>query len=232
VTRWSSAPRPEEVSSALRRMLAGRFPGEVTDAETPIRINGGLDFWVYGLHFSGIGLPPPWTTPLVARIPIASERFTLLEHESKMQAWVSAQGYPAPPILDLVPPGESFEFPVQVMKRMAGSTMAEAIVAAPWRVLQFAGQLGASHANLHLVPVPGWACTGREWTLADARLRLARYLVSNTSHPGLGRRLNGPSDSSRCSRCPDRQSAMAISTQRISSSIPTGSPLSTGPTRV
>jgi len=30
-----SAPGPEEVSGALRRRLAGRFAGEVADAEAP-----------------------------------------------------------------------------------------------------------------------------------------------------------------------------------------------------
>jgi len=46
-------PGPAEVSSALRRRLAGRFPGEVADAGAPVRISGGLDFWVYG---------PAWLT--------------------------------------------------------------------------------------------------------------------------------------------------------------------------
>jgi hypothetical protein len=117
VTQAGTAPDPEEVSSALRRRLGGRFPGGVADAEAPVRISGGLDFWVYGLHFAGPGLPAQWGAPLVARICERPGRFPLLERESRLQAWVAEHGYPAPPVLDLVPPGELLEFPVQVMER-------------------------------------------------------------------------------------------------------------------
>jgi hypothetical protein len=73
----SPAPSPEEVSSALRQRLAGRFPGEVADVEVPVRVTGGFDFWIYGLRFGGAGLPAQWTAPLIARIPAAAERFVL-----------------------------------------------------------------------------------------------------------------------------------------------------------
>jgi aminoglycoside phosphotransferase (APT) family kinase protein len=185
----SPEPDPEQVSAALRQRLAGKFPGEVADAETPARIGGGADFWVYGLHFSGPGLPAQWAAPLVARIPPAAERFVLLERESRLQAWAAAQGYPAPPVLDLVPPGELFEFPVQVMKRLAGTTMAEAMTAAPWRVTRLAGQLAACQAALHRLPVPGWAVTGHGWTLAENRLRLVRYLAGHGPPAGLAQAL-------------------------------------------
>jgi hypothetical protein len=66
----------------------------------------GFDFWVYGLHFAGVGLPERWGAPLVARIAAMSSRFLLLERESRLQGWVAEQGYPAPAVLELVPPGE------------------------------------------------------------------------------------------------------------------------------
>jgi aminoglycoside phosphotransferase (APT) family kinase protein len=184
-----SAPSPGEVSSALRQRLAGRFLGEVADIEVPVRITGGFDFWTYGLHFGGPGLPVQWAAPLIARIPPASERFVLLEQESRMQAWVAAQGYPAPPLLELVPPGELFKSPVQVMKRQAGTTMAAAMTAAPWHILGLASQLAACQVALHRVPVPAWAGAGPEWSLADKRLLLPRYLVANGSHSGLAEAL-------------------------------------------
>jgi hypothetical protein len=71
----SSAPDPGEVAGALRQWLAARFPGEVTDVEAPVRISGGFDLWVYGLHFGGSGPPSKWTAPLVTRIPAAADRF-------------------------------------------------------------------------------------------------------------------------------------------------------------
>jgi hypothetical protein len=93
----SPAPSPEEVSSALRPRLAGRFRGEVTDVEAPGLVTGGFGFGIYGLHFGGAGLPAQWTAPLIARIPAAAERFVPLERECRLQAWVAAHGYAAPP---------------------------------------------------------------------------------------------------------------------------------------
>jgi aminoglycoside phosphotransferase (APT) family kinase protein len=181
-----SAPDPEEVSSALRRRLAGRFPGGVADAEAPARITGGMDFWVYGLRFDGPGLPEQWRTPLVARIPPWPRRFPLLERASRLQTWVAAHGYPAPPVLDLVPPGELLEFPVQVMERAPGTTMTQAMTAAPQRMFRLAGQLGPCHAALHRLPVPEWA---GEWSMVGNWLRLPRRVAANGSVPGLAEAL-------------------------------------------
>ncbi|MGH3289205.1 MAG: phosphotransferase family protein [Streptosporangiaceae bacterium] len=182
----AAAPDPEEVSSALRRRLAGRFPGGMADAEAPVRISGGFDFWVYGLHFAGSGLPEQWAAPLVARISGQPERFPLLERESRLQAWVAAHGYPAPPVLDLVPPEELLGFPVQVMERVPGTMMARATAAAPRRMLRLASQLGVWHAALHRLPVREWA---GEWSMVDNRLRLPRRLAANGSVPGLAEAL-------------------------------------------
>ena len=174
----SPAPSPEEVSTALRRRLAGRFPGEVIDVEAPVRVTGGFDFWIYGLHFGGAGLPAQWAAPLIARIPAAAERFALLERECRLQAWVAAHGYPAPALLELIPPGELFGSPVQVMQRVAGTRMDDAITATPSRIPRLAGQLAASQVSLHRLPVPEWAQAGPGWSRADRRLQLARYLVA------------------------------------------------------
>jgi aminoglycoside phosphotransferase (APT) family kinase protein len=181
-----SAPDPEEVSAALRRRLGGRFPGEVADAEAPTRISGGMDFWVYGLHFAGPGLPGQWGAPLVARIAARPARFPLLERASRLQDWVAAHGYPAPQVLDLVPPGELLEFPVQVMERVPGTTISRAMTAAPQRMLRLVGQLGTCHAALHRLPVPEWA---GEWSTAGNWLRLPRRLAASGSVPGLAEAL-------------------------------------------
>jgi len=172
------APSPQEVSSALRHRLAGRFPGDVTDVEVPVRVTGGFDFWIYGLHFGGAGLPAQWAAPLIVRIPAAAERFPLLERECRLQAWVAAHGYPAPALLELFPPGELFGSPVQVMQRVAGTRMDDAIMAAPSSIPRLAGQLAACEVALHRLPVPEWARAGPGWSLADRRLQLVRYLVA------------------------------------------------------
>ena len=180
----SSAPEPEEVAGALRQWLAARFPGEVTDVEAPVRISGGFDFWVYGLRFGGAGLPAEWTAPLVARIPAAADRFAALQRESRLQAWVAAQGYLAPPFLELMASGEMLGFPVQVMKRLPGTTMAAAIAAAPWRGFHLVGRMGMAQASLHRLAVPDWAQAGTGWSVTDRRLALPRRLVERSSHPG------------------------------------------------
>jgi len=150
----------------------------VTDVEEPVRVTGGFDFWIYGLHFGGAGLPAQWTVPLIARIPAAAERFPFLERECRLQAWVGAHGYPAPPLLELIPPGELFGSPVQVMQRVAGTRMDDAITAAPSRIPGFAGQLAASQVALHRLPVPDWARAGPGWSLADRKLQLPRVLAA------------------------------------------------------
>ncbi|HEY1619240.1 MAG TPA: aminoglycoside phosphotransferase family protein [Streptosporangiaceae bacterium] len=174
---------PEEVSAALRSWLGARFPGAVTDAHAPERLAGGYDFWVYGLRFHGDGLPGEWTKPMVARIPVVPGRFEMLERETRLQEWVAEHDYPAPAVLELVPPGELFEHPAQVMRRVPGRTMAAAMIAAPWRLRRYARQLAASQAALHRVPAPGWAAEDRDWSIAEGRLRLVRHMVAGDDPP-------------------------------------------------
>jgi len=110
--------------------------------------------------------------------PRRGRRFPFLERECRLQGWVAAHGYPAPPLLELLAPGELFDSPVQVMRRVAGTTMDHAITAAPWRGPRLVRQLAASEAALHRLPVPEWAQAGHDWSLADKRLQLTRYLVA------------------------------------------------------
>jgi len=166
------------VSAALRQRLAGKFSGEVADVEVPVRVTGGFDFWIYGLHFGGAGLPAEWTVPLIARIPAAAERFVSLERECRLQAWIAARGYPVPPLLELVAPGELFDSPVQVMQRVAGTRMDQLITATPSGIPGLVGQLAAAQAALHRLPVPGRAQGEPDWALADKRLALTRHVVA------------------------------------------------------
>jgi len=153
--------------------------------EPPERVSGGFDFWVYGLHFGGPGLPAPWAEPLIARIPAVAARYPSLEQETRMLSWVAAQGYPAPPMLELMPPGELFDSPVQVMRRLAGITMAQAMTSAPWQAARWARRLAAAHVALHRLPVPDWA--GR--SVAEQRLGLTRRMVARDPDSGLAKAL-------------------------------------------
>ncbi len=179
----TAAPEPEQLSAALRRWLAAKFGGEVTDASPPARMTGGMDFWTYALHLAGPCLPAAWSAPLIARVPGATARFALLERESRLQGWVATCGYPAPPLIELIPPGEVLALPVQVAARMPGVPMAAVMNARPWRMPRLARQLGAAHAALHRLPVPGWA--DDSWSLAASRLRLTRRAVAPGGRPAL-----------------------------------------------
>ncbi len=176
------------MSAELPARLAGSSGGsgvEVVDLEPPERVSGGFDFWVYGLHFGGSGLSATWAEPLIARIPAAAARYPSLQQESRILSWVAAQGYPAPPMVELVPPGELFDSPVQVMRRLAGITMVQAMRAAPWQAAGWARRLAAAHATLHRLPVPDWA--GR--SLAEQRLGLTRRMVARDPDSGLAKAL-------------------------------------------
>jgi aminoglycoside phosphotransferase (APT) family kinase protein len=151
----------------------------VSDAEAPVRVTSGFDFWIYGLHFGGAGLPAQWAEPLIARIPAAADRFASLERECRMQGWAAGHGYPTPPQLDLLAPGQLFDSPVQVMQRVSGTRMDQAAAAAPSRLPRLVAQLAASQAALHRLPVPEWAQAEPGWSLADQRLKLSRRLVAH-----------------------------------------------------
>jgi aminoglycoside phosphotransferase (APT) family kinase protein len=186
-----AAPEPEQLSAALRRWLAGKFGGEVADVSPPARMTGGMDMWTYAVHVASSCLPAEWSAPLIARIPGRTGRFPLLERESRLQGWAAACGYPAPPLVELIPPGEVLGFPVQVSVRMPGIAMAAVMTARPWRIPRLARQLGAVHAALHRLPVPEWADSGApewadsSWSLAGRRLALSRRAVPSGRWPAL-----------------------------------------------
>jgi len=105
----------------------------------------------------------------------------LLERECRIQAWVSEHGYSAPRLLELIPPGELFESPVQVMQRVAGTRMDEAGAATPSLIPGLLGRAAGTQAALHRLPAPDWA-RGPEWAMGDQRLLLTRWVVERDPH--------------------------------------------------
>jgi len=171
----------EEVSDAACRWLEARFGGVVAPSGPAARLMGGADFWTYAVAFVGDTLPSEWRQPLVARVPPLPERFTMLERENRLHTWAADQGYSAPAIVDLRPPGEVFERPVQFVRRVPGTTMSAAMTAAPWRVGSLVDRLASLLVQLHEVPVPAWAA-GDGWSVIDRRLALVRFVVRQRSH--------------------------------------------------
>jgi aminoglycoside phosphotransferase (APT) family kinase protein len=179
-----SAPTADRVSTELRRWLGARFGGEIVEAEPATMVAGGFDFWIYFVHLDGPCLPAHWAAPLVVRIPPTPQRFDSIERESRLQAWASDQGFAAPRVLEVVPPGELFESPVQVMHRAAGDTMLARMTAGPWAIPRLLDRLAAQQARLHALGVPEWARTD-DWSVVARRLALVRIVLEQGPHAEL-----------------------------------------------
>jgi Ser/Thr protein kinase RdoA (MazF antagonist) len=131
--------------------------------------------------FSGDALPAEWRAPLVARVPPTPERFPMLERESRLQEWAAAHGYPAPAVIELLPPGEVFERPVQFVRRAPGTTMTAAMTAAPWRIGGLVDRLAGLQVQLHGRPPPPWASENL-WSVVERRLGLVRFVLDRLAH--------------------------------------------------
>jgi len=166
------------------RWLQVRYGGAVSPAEPATRLTGGADFWTYAVSFRGDALPAEWRAPLVARVPPMPERFPMLERESRLQGWAAAHDCPAPEVIDLRPPGDVFERPVQFVRRAGGTTMTAAMTSAPWRLGGLVARLARLQVQLHGLPVPPWATDG-EWSVVERRMGLVRFVLDRLAHPEL-----------------------------------------------
>lgn len=171
-----NAPEPATLSMRLREWLARRFGGQVDDVSPPARATGGRDYATYLLHFSGAGLTAEWAAPLVARLTPFAARYEALRREAQLQAWCAEHGFVAPAVLAVLAPGDVAEGPVEVMGRLPGVTMADAMLQGR---AGLAERLGALLADLHGLPVPHWAAQQDPWwSVAERRLALARFVAS------------------------------------------------------
>jgi aminoglycoside phosphotransferase (APT) family kinase protein len=177
-----SPPSPRRVSAELGKWLGDRFGGQVREVESPGRASGGFDFWIYFLHLEGSCLPAEWTGPLVARMSPTPERFALLERESRLQSWSAKHGYPTPRVLAVLEPGELFDSPVQIVERVPGHTMTTAMTTRPWHIPRLLDRLAGLQARLHVLTVPDWTGPGSEWSLAERRLGLVRFVLDRVAH--------------------------------------------------
>ncbi len=178
-----SEPEPVDMSMALRAWLERGFGGDVSDAASPARAVEGRDFATYLVQFGGERLPPSWAAPLVARLASIVGRYPALQREAQLQGWCASHAFPAPKVLAVLSPGEVAEGPVEVMERLPGTTAAVAMEEGRADIV---GRLGALLAELHAVPVPGWATPqDPEWSVAERRLDLARFVVHRHVDGGL-----------------------------------------------
>lgn len=170
-------PVPGTVADGLARWLTDRYGAPVGAVGDPERLAGGFDFWIYALRFAGDGIPEQWKMSLVARIPPEPERGLFLETESRLQSWAAAQEFPAPRVLELIPAGAVLASPIQVVTRVPGRTMTEAMTSSPSSVPRLIKTLGSLHARLHSLPPPDDS-GDPEAELATRRLHLVRHVLS------------------------------------------------------
>lgn len=184
----SIPPSPEAVGSQLQAWLADRYGDGVSLGALPKRLEGGFDYWTYALSFEGQPLPQEWSGPLVVRIAPQAHRLAMLERESRYQSWATEHGFPAPSVVELIPPGAVFSSPVQVMRLVPGVVMAKAMTSKVSSAPGLIRTLGSLHAELHRLPTPE-AAGDPDADLADRRLSLVRQVLEVTDDAGLARGL-------------------------------------------
>jgi len=179
-------PNPEELSARLRAWLGDRYQCRALDVESPAVATGGQDFATYMVHFSGHGLPAEWREPLAVRLASHAGRYPDVDREARLQGWCAEHGYPAPAVLAVLPPGEVAAVPVEVMARVAGETMAAAMLTPGATSGAMIYHLAGLAADLHALPLPQWASADdASWSVASRHLTLTRYLTSRGDAPEL-----------------------------------------------
>ena len=176
----------ETDGGALLAWLRARYGDAVELREPPSSRGEGFDSTIHLVHFTGDGLPSEWRRPLVMRIKSDAERAPEAEREATIQAWAVDQGYPAPRVLHVFGPDELLARPVQVMERLAGSLLSDAMLQAPWRTRRLVGAFAQLHARLHALPIEGFP---DDDDVLDRRLRLTRHMAAALDHDGLSRAL-------------------------------------------
>src|SRR5436190_9836888 len=151
----------------------------------------GYDNRICLVQFAGDGLPVEWTRPLVARVASTPDRLATAEREAAIQNWCVAHDVPAPAVLAVIPPGDGFETPVQIMERAPGKTLLDAFSQSPLRLPSLVDALAALHARLHRTAVDDWpsAVDGGD-TLLDRRLAGVRHALTLEDSPPLRRALD------------------------------------------
>lgn len=176
---------PVAVGDALVHWAADRFGGSVALAVAPTVLSGGFDSHLHALSLEGEGLPPEWRGPLVVRVLPTADRQEQAEREAAVQAWATATGYATPTVLAVVEPGGPFGRPTQVMQRLPGTTLLQAVSNRPWQARRLVDRLAALALELHALPTAGWPGPAEPQALVTQRLHLPRVVAERTGDPAL-----------------------------------------------
>ena len=173
------------VGQAVATWAAAHLGGPVAVAEPPAPLSGGFDSHLHSLRLAGERLPPDWRGPLVVRVLPTPDRQAQAEQEAAVQAWASARGYATPTVLAVIGPDGPVGRPTQVMQRLPGGTLLQAVTARPWQARRQLRRLAVLARRLHSLPVDGWPGPAEPGALVSQRLHLPRTVADRTGDLGL-----------------------------------------------
>lgn len=168
---------PDAVGAAVVAVATERFGGEVTIAEPAANIGAGLDSYIVGVTLAGASLPDDWRAPLVVRMLPDVGRMDQAHAEAAVQGWCDERGFAVPAVLAVLEPEGGFGLPTQVMQRVPGGTVLDAIKSAPWRAGALLDSMADLQRRLHDLPLDGWPTSTEPMALVDKRLGLPRRVV-------------------------------------------------------
>lgn len=181
---------PTAVGAALVQWVSARFGGPVTLAEPSTALSGGFDSHLHSLRLEGEGLPSEWRGGLVVRVLPTADRSEQSEREAAVQAWAAGQGYAAPTVLAVIGADGPVGRPTQVMQRLPGTTLLEAVASRPWQARRQVGRLADLALRLHSLPTDGWPGPAESDALVAQRLHLPRLVAERTGDPDLAAALD------------------------------------------
>jgi aminoglycoside phosphotransferase (APT) family kinase protein len=188
--RDADARDAHDVARRLAEWASARFGGAVEVAGSPAPISGGLDSYLHAIELSGGVLPAEWRGPLVVRLLPSTDREEQARREAAVQRWCASVGFPVPVVLDVFAPGEVFDLPTQVMRRVPGRTLLAEATKRPWTTPRLIDRLAATADRLHRLPTEGWPGPAEPTASVDQRLSLPRRAVETLDQPDLRRALD------------------------------------------
>lgn len=182
------APGPDLAAvGRLCRWVEDHFGGGVALVGEPTSNGAGFDAAIWFVQLTGPELPDAWRRPLVLRIKPDPDRLDVANREAEIHRWLVDRHFPSPRILTVLDPGVIADGPAQVMERMPGTMMLDALLGAPWRAPAAIRTLADAHVAVHRLDPEGFPPTD---DLLDARLRLTRATADVVDVPALRRALD------------------------------------------
>lgn len=178
-----TADRARQVGDALATYAGERFATTVTVEGEPSTAGEGMDNEVYFVRLRGDGLPDAWSSDVVVRVQPDIDRYDVAEAEVAVQQWCRGLDYPAPEVLALLAPGELTDASAQVMVRVPGVPMIEAMLPRFWRAPRLVTLLADLHVRLHRLAIEGWPLP--QVSLVRRRLRPVYEWADELDDPDL-----------------------------------------------